>query len=423
LSGRELRVNGSTYRKGNGCTLTFINNGTLPINMLALPRLMTLYARTENHMMPGAKFTFFPGMGAYDIHTVITDGQNNWTSVGESTWGLTKYGTGYLVSIAVGAGTAGTIATTASLFVTGILATVVAPAALPFIAFGTFWGTALLSSMTVYALTDKAMDVVKDKVVDVVRNETRDASVLSELRGIADLPNSHPDHLFLFDNVVTEEPVRAAFALSYPGVNTSRLVITRRQAEVYFTSMVSDFTVWKVIKGYNRGFLIKGGFTLPEMLPGTSWSKTTFEPLVMGEIKRENPGLCHMTLVIEYEGGDGIKGLARVQSDWDEVPVAEKAVHGERTDQECRKRYVAMCERSSIRVFTECRLSGLSFSGVHVGEPVWDEAKKDDRSLSNLYSRKITLAEGDRDLRSTMTGDNDVDLTKLSFYVETPSAK
>lgn len=286
-------------------------------------------------------------------------------------------------------------------------------------------------------MTDKAMDVVKDKLVDVVRNETRDASVLSELQGIADLPNSHPDHLFLFDSVVTEEPVRAAFALSYPGVNTSRLLITRRQAEVYFTSMVSDFKVWKVIKGYSRGFLIKGGFTLPELLPGTMWSKTTFEPLVMGEIKRENPGLCQMTLVIEYEGGNGMKGVARVQSDWDEVPVAEKVVPDERTDQECRKRYIAMCERSSIRVFTECRLSGLSFSGVDVKEPVWDVAKNEDRSLSNLYSRTITLAEGDRDLRFITTGvtskfENESDdapfeeigdLTKLRFYVETPSDK
>lgn len=437
MSGRERLANASPSRKGKGCTLTFVNNATLPINLLALPTLMTLYARTENYMMPGATFSFFPGMGAYDIHAVITDGQNNWTSVGETTWGLTKYGTGYVVGIAVGAGAAGTIATTATIFVTGILAAVVAPPALPFIAFGTFWGTAFFSSMTVYALTDKAMDIVKDKIVDVVSNETRDARVLSELQGFSDLPNSHPDHLFLFDTVVTEEPVRAAFALSYPGVDTSRLVITRRQAEIYFTSMVSDFKEWAVIKGYTRSYLIKGGFTQPERVPGTTWRKTGFEPLVMGEIKRGTPGLCQKTLVIEYAGGNGTEGVARVRSDWDKVPVAEKSVPGDRADQECRKRYVAMCERSSLRVYTECRLSGLSFSGVDVTEPVWDEVKKEDRSLSSWHSRRVTLAEGDRDLRfittgvtSRFEGESDdepleeiTDLTALSFYVEAPSDK
>lgn len=275
-------LSGQASGKG-GCTLEFINNSTLPLNMLALPKLMTIYARTENHMMPGSRFKFFPGMGAYDIHAVITDGQNNWTSVGEASWGLTKYGTGYIVSVAVGAGTAGAIATTATLFITGILATVVAPVALPFIAVGTWWGTAVLSSMTVYALTDKVMDIVKDKIESVERNHTRDASLLSEMSGISDLPNSHPDHLFVFDHVVTEEPVREAFALSYPDVDTSRLVITRRQAEVYFSSMLSDFQEWHTIRGYNRAFLLKGGFTPPVTFSGTSWSKTEFEPLVSGK--------------------------------------------------------------------------------------------------------------------------------------------
>jgi len=383
---------------------SLINNATVPLNILALPKLLTLYATSANELLPGDNFSFVPSMGAYDFRIVIHDGNNTWNNVDEFTWGLTKDGVSYVVSLAAGAGvtaaTGSTIAVGVTAAVTTALASILAPPVLVPIAIATFWGTAIVSSMAVTALTCNAMDWVMDRMKELeVQSNTGEIRDLDEMEGLAGTPADHPDRLLLFTDVVTDRPVVDAFRSSYPLINVSRVVLTRRNAEIYLSAMMSEFKEWKWSKGFNRKFMIQGGFTLPEPLTPTTWLKTEFEALKLAEVKRASKGLCDKSLVISFQLR-GQQGFYQVQipSDWDEVLVAEKVVPGTRDDQECKKQYIAMCESRSMRVVTSCarRLPG-------VDETVWDTVDRHDRSLF-WVPRRILLNSGDSRLRVMALG-------------------
>merc|ERR1712187_786138 len=111
----------------------------------------------------------------------------------------------------------------------------------------------------------------------------------------------------------------------------------------YLSATIAEFKDWAWAKGFNRQWLLQGGFTPPISLGSTAWWITTFEGLKLGEIKREKQGLCHRSLVIRYKTLEGVKGEVTLQSDWDEELVAEKFVPGTREDQECKQQYTAMC--------------------------------------------------------------------------------
>ena len=58
-----------------------INNSSLPLNFLALPKLAQIYAHTKNRVIPGEKFAFLAALGAYDLHVTVQDGRNDWYQV------------------------------------------------------------------------------------------------------------------------------------------------------------------------------------------------------------------------------------------------------------------------------------------------------------------------------------------------------
>eukprot|EP00930_Biecheleria_cincta_P044954 TRINITY_DN30973_c0_g1_i3.p1 TRINITY_DN30973_c0_g1~~TRINITY_DN30973_c0_g1_i3.p1 ORF type:complete len:365 (-),score=22.63 TRINITY_DN30973_c0_g1_i3:127-1221(-) len=304
---------------GGNITFTLINNSSLPLNVLALPKILSLYGVSSNKLMPNQQFVFVPGMAVYDFHAVISDGENDWNNAGAATWALTKSGTSYVVEVAVGAGTSGTIALGASAFVSTALAAVaVAPALISVAAFATFWGTAYLSSMTVSALVKNAMDVVRDKLEKIGRNGTFEIYQLDKMEGLENKPVDHPDRLLRFTDVVTETLVLETFKSSFPAVDVGHVVMTRRHAEAYFSAMVSEFKDWGLAKGFDRKWLLQGGFTLPKALGLSNWSKTSFEPLRLGEIQRSQVGLCHTSLVISYATNDW---------DWGELRIYAPILH------------------------------------------------------------------------------------------------
>ncbi len=74
----ELEENHSTTA---AFQLSVINNSSLPLNFLALPKLAQIYAHTKNRVIPGEKFAFLAALGAYDLHVTVQDGRNDWYQV------------------------------------------------------------------------------------------------------------------------------------------------------------------------------------------------------------------------------------------------------------------------------------------------------------------------------------------------------
>lgn len=397
---------------------TLINNATIPLNILAMPKIMTLHVASENEVLPGDNFSFVPGMGVYDIHIVIHDGNNTWDNLGEATWGLTKDGVSYVVSAALGVGTSGGIALGVTAAVTTVLAPVLAPPILAPVAIATLWGTAIVSSMAVTALTGNAMNWVMDrmKVLDS-KSINREIGDLDEMEGQAGRPADHPERLLLFTDVVTERPVVEAFRSSFPNIDVSRVVLTRTNAEAYLSAMMSEFKEgWKWSNGLHKKFLIQGGFTLPKPLvcltTFTTWLKTEFEPLKLAEIKRTSEGLCHKSLVVRFQnaGSAWQQGWneVRIKEGWAEVLVAEKAVPGAQENQQCKKQYLAMCESRSMRVVKVCarQLAGAN-------ETIWDTV---DITYNSLFwlPRKISLNHRDSKLRVMMLDSPSSPIANLS---------
>ena len=133
----DQKVNDSTT---TAFQFSIINNSSLPLNFLALPKLVQIYAHTKNRVRPGEKFSFLAALGAYDLHVTVQDGQNDWYQASETTWGLTKEGIALSINIATGAGITGSLAITAATAVTASLtAMAAAPLTITLAATATGW--------------------------------------------------------------------------------------------------------------------------------------------------------------------------------------------------------------------------------------------------------------------------------------------
>ncbi|CAJ1416532.1 unnamed protein product [Effrenium voratum] len=146
---------------------SIINNSSLPLNLLALPKLARVYAHTQNNVQPGERFSFFAALGAYDLHATIQDDHNDWYQVNEMSWGVTKDGVALTLGLAAGAGVTGTLALTASAAVTATLATAAAPLVVTLAATATFWGVAVFSSMACSFLSEISMDFLREQMEEV----------------------------------------------------------------------------------------------------------------------------------------------------------------------------------------------------------------------------------------------------------------
>ena len=196
-----------------------INNASLPLNFLALPKVARVYAHTQNQVQPGEKFSCLAALGAYDLHVIVHDGQNDWYQASETTWGLTKEGLSWTISIASGAGV-GQLAVGAAAAVTASLtAAAAAPLVITMAATATFWGVAVFSSMACSFLTDVSIDFVRQQLDDMQQNATheQDLSINEMERGrleLLDLTHKFGAHkdAAVFENGVEylcccEEPV------------------------------------------------------------------------------------------------------------------------------------------------------------------------------------------------------------------------
>ena len=153
---------------------SIINNASVPLNFLALPKLARIYAQTQNRVEPGGKFSFLAALGAYDLHVTIHDGQNDWYQASETTWGLTKEGLSFSISIASGAGV-GTLAVSAAAAVTtSLTAAAWAPLVITLAASATFWGVAAFSSMACSFVTDVSLQWIRKQLEDMGQNSTEE---------------------------------------------------------------------------------------------------------------------------------------------------------------------------------------------------------------------------------------------------------
>lgn len=161
----DQKVNDSTT---TAFQFSIINNPSLPLNFLALPKLVQIYAHTKNRVRPGEKFSFLAALGAYDLHVTVQDGQNDWYQASETTWGLTKEGIALSINIATGAGITGSLAITAATAVTASLTAVAAaPLTITLAATATFWGVAVFSTMACSFLSEVSVDFLREQLEEV----------------------------------------------------------------------------------------------------------------------------------------------------------------------------------------------------------------------------------------------------------------
>eukprot|EP00435_Cladocopium_sp_Y103_P008290 s4422_g2.t1 len=160
----QQKVNDSTTA---AFQFSIINNSSLPLNFLALPKLAQIYAHTKNRVRPGEKFSFLAALGAYDLHVTVQDGQNDWYQASETTWGLTKEGISLSISIAAGAGITGSLAVTAAAAVTASLTAVAAPLTITLAATATFWGVAVFSTMACSFLSEVSVNFLREQLEEV----------------------------------------------------------------------------------------------------------------------------------------------------------------------------------------------------------------------------------------------------------------
>eukprot|EP00930_Biecheleria_cincta_P084053 TRINITY_DN73548_c0_g1_i1.p1 TRINITY_DN73548_c0_g1~~TRINITY_DN73548_c0_g1_i1.p1 ORF type:complete len:720 (-),score=70.14 TRINITY_DN73548_c0_g1_i1:481-2640(-) len=372
--------------------LELINNSSLPINLLLQPDLLPVYAEAKNHLSPGLKVSFVPFMGYYQYHVVLDDGNNTWESVDEWTWSLTKYSVTKTFSKIIDFLATKELALVATAAISAKLAPFLAPAALMAVttAFGV--GTVFTTGMAVSALTNGAMDMIRDliKRLQTLPALPRLGSLESGIFNRTD-----PNRLLRFDDVVTENSVRSSFAALHPTVDTSKVLLTQRFAEVYMHALLADFRKQVWAGRSSRTFIVTGGFTEPVQVPGTHWWKTTFEPLSFGELSR---GRCSIPLHVTYFMSSGSTASFSLSHNWDGFRIAEKMVTVS-NGQTCKKVYVGMCKLGTLRVLTECPLPVGSQGDVT--QDIWEEniAERKDRSLSTYYSRRTSIHKGEHSLR------------------------
>eukprot|EP00929_Paragymnodinium_shiwhaense_P078503 TRINITY_DN40707_c0_g1_i1.p1 TRINITY_DN40707_c0_g1~~TRINITY_DN40707_c0_g1_i1.p1 ORF type:complete len:586 (+),score=132.98 TRINITY_DN40707_c0_g1_i1:138-1895(+) len=268
-----------------GIELNFVdfsvkNNATFPLNMLALPSLLRVYATTKNGMKNDEVHEFSAIMGQYDLYFVIDDGSNHWTPTVQAGWGLMKDGMAVAVGMAVGAGFSGALATaawttaTASLALAGWPAAVVTAGA--WLAFG---GAAVVTSLAATSLTEQSMELVALSL-DKLKREKRPV-----------LGGAGKDELFLFDSVVKSEEVRRLVEKTLPEEvgGVKNVMMTKKTAEGYFTALENYFHDKYTVRADPRHFIVTGGFVLPDppekkkVFGETLW-RIDFVPLMIGEI-------------------------------------------------------------------------------------------------------------------------------------------
>lgn len=266
----------------------FINNSTLPLNILALPKYYRLYSTSKNEVAPKDAFEFFPSLGAYTIDVVINDGNNGWVDSVEAGWGMAKDGVKIVAGVAAGSvvGTSGVLATGAATIVGGAVATVAWPAVLTTMVVGAaFWGVAMLSSMACSMLTESSLDFVRNRVSDVLK-KAKDAPDNSQ-DDFSKLPASWREKYVRFSDVVTEGPVQEATRIAMPELDQQNTLLTNDAAKGYINAMQMKFSDWVTIKNTARHFVLTGGFSNPTKLKdpiGHHWTILDFVPLYMGEI-------------------------------------------------------------------------------------------------------------------------------------------
>lgn len=152
---------------------SIVNNASVPLNFLALPKLANVYAHTQNRVQPGGKFSFLAALGAYDIHVIIQDGHNDWYQATETSWGLSKEGLAFTVSaIAQGAGLGSLAVGAAAIATAGLSAVAAGPLLITLGAQAAFWGVTAFSSMACSYLADKSVEYLRQQLVDVEHNTT-----------------------------------------------------------------------------------------------------------------------------------------------------------------------------------------------------------------------------------------------------------
>ena len=65
---------------------SIINNSSLPLNLLALPKLARVYA--QNNVQPGERFSF-AALRAYDLHAIQDDHNDEINEMSRTSWGVT----------------------------------------------------------------------------------------------------------------------------------------------------------------------------------------------------------------------------------------------------------------------------------------------------------------------------------------------
>ena len=152
---------------------SIVNNASVPLNFLALPKLANVYAHTQNRVQPGGKFSFRAALGAYDIHVIIHDGQNAWYQATETSWGLSKEGLAFTVSaIANGAGLGSLAVGAAAIATAGLSAVAAGPLLITLGAQAAFWGVTAFSSMACSYLADQSVEYLRQQLADVEHKTT-----------------------------------------------------------------------------------------------------------------------------------------------------------------------------------------------------------------------------------------------------------
>lgn len=302
--------------KAEGFNFHILNNSSLPLNILALPKALRVYAASSNNVQPGQSFNLVAVMGAYDFDVTIHDGENGYNNYGQAGWGLLKDGTTVIVATAAGAGLTGTLAISAAAIVTATLTSwAIAPTAIVAGTVATFLGVAVMSSMAVSALTETSMDFALNRFEKLLKNHGDDIKGKKQLQNDSSVHELHDEAMFKFNLVVTETPVREAFLSTFPHLDLEKVIMDKATAHSYFKSMQSQFSDWKIAKGATRTFAIAGGFMNPVPVDleddssvevgylGAAYSsvdftRVSFAPLALGEI---NSGYgCNLAMKATY---------------------------------------------------------------------------------------------------------------------------
>ncbi|CAK0878239.1 unnamed protein product [Prorocentrum cordatum] len=241
-------------------------------------------------------------MAAYTFYAVISDGSNAFSQVGQTSWELSKAGASYALESAVYATVATDIATGVAATAAAATATIVAaPAVAASVGVATLWGTAMCSSMAFSSLTGSSMDWARQRMEQLGRQRrvaaARDVPAVFE--------GTEYVEAFCFHDVVTDEIVRDAFCEAFPTIATGDVVMTRDDAQAFFAAMDRKYSDWRVVQSFrDRFFVVTGGFSEPEPIPGTRWQRTRFAPLAFGELREESPSALSRLLSGLRSGGE-----------------------------------------------------------------------------------------------------------------------